>query len=118
MTDSTRQLGQRGELLAAAHLRARGYAIVDVNWRCTRGELDIVARDGDTLVFVEVRLRTRADFGGAAASITAKKRARIAAAAGLYLARLRRTPPCRFDAVLLDAIDPTRIEWLKDMMSV
>jgi putative endonuclease len=63
-----------------------------------------------------VRLRTRSDFGGAAASITAKKRARMAAAAGLYLARLRRPPPCRFDAVLLDAIDPARIEWLKDVM--
>jgi putative endonuclease len=110
--------GARAEALAAEFLAAQGITILERNFRRRCGELDLVARDGDTLVFVEVRLRTRADFGGAAASITAKKRARIAAAAGLYLARLRRTPPCRFDAVLLDAIDPTRIEWLKDMMSV
>ncbi len=98
--------GARAEALAAEFLAAQGITILERNFRRRCGELDLVARDGDTLVFVEVRLRTRADFGGAAASITAKKRARIAAAAGLYLARLRRTPPCRFDAVLLDAIDP------------
>jgi len=81
------------------------------------GAVRLVARDGETLVFVEVRLRTRRDFGGAAASITVAKRARIAAAALFYLGRLPRTPPCRFDAVLLDAIDADRIEWLRDMMS-
>ena len=79
--------------------------IVERNFRCRRGEIDLIARDGETLVFVEVRLRTRRDFGGAAASITAAKRARIAAAALFYLGRLPRTPPCRFDAVLLDALD-------------
>jgi len=110
--------GERAEALAAGFLAAQGMAILQRNFRRRCGELDLIARDGDTLVFVEVRLRTRSDFGGAAASITAKKRARIAAAAGLYLARLPHTPPCRFDAVLLDAIDPTRIEWLKDFMSV
>jgi putative endonuclease len=109
--------GERAESLAAEFLVAQGVAIVERNFRRRCGELDLIARDGDTLVFVEVRLRTRGDYGGAAASITAKKRARIAAAAGLYLARLQRTPPCRFDAVLLDALDPARIEWVKDMMS-
>jgi putative endonuclease len=109
--------GQQAEALAADFLAARGVTIIERNFRRRCGELDLVARDGDTLVFVEVRLRTRGDFGGAAASITAKKRARIAAAAGLYLARLSRTPSCRFDAVLLDALDPSRIEWLKDMMT-
>ena len=108
--------GERAEALAAEFLAAQGMTILERNFRRRCGEIDLVARDGDTLVFVEVRLRTRGDFGGAAASITAKKRARIAAAAGLYLARLRRTPPCRFDAVLLDAIDPDRIEWMKDFM--
>ena len=110
--------GARAEALAAAFLAARGLTIVERNFRRRCGELDLIARDGETLVFVEVRLRTRRDFGGAAASITAAKRSRIAAAAGLYLARLSRTPPCRFDAVLLDALDPARVEWLKDMMTV
>jgi putative endonuclease len=108
--------GEKAEALAADFLAARGITILERNFRRRCGELDLVAQDGDTLVFVEVRLRTRGDFGGAAASITARKRARMAAAAGLYLARLRRTPPCRFDAVLLDAIDPAHIEWLKDVM--
>jgi len=82
------------------------------------GEIDLVARDGEMLVFVEVRLRQRRDFGGAAASITATKRARMIAAAGLYLARLRHTPPCRFDAILLDALDPDRVEWLRNVVEV
>lgn len=90
--------------------------IVERNWRRRVGELDLIARDGDMLVFVEVRLRRRNDFGGAAASITAKKRARMIAAAGLYLARLRQTPACRFDAILLDALDPARIEWLRNVL--
>jgi putative endonuclease len=111
------EAGARAEALAAVFLAERGLAIVERNFRCRRGEIDLIARDGDTLVFVEVRLRTRRDFGGAAASITAAKRARIAAAALFYLGRLARTPPCRFDAVLLDAIDTDRIEWLQDMMS-
>ena len=110
--------GRRAEALAAEFLEARGIAIVERNFRRRCGEIDLVARDGDTLVFVEVRLRTRGDFGGAAASITARKRGRMAAAAGLYLGRLRRTPPCRFDAILLDAVDAGRIEWLRDIMSV
>jgi putative endonuclease len=108
--------GEKAEALAAEFLAARGMQVIERNFRRRCGEIDLVAQDGDTLVFVEVRLRTRSDFGGAAASITARKRARMSAAAGLYLARLRRAPPCRFDAVLLDAIDSARIEWLKDIM--
>ena len=107
--------GAAAEALAARFLAARGLAIVARNWRRRCGELDLVARDGDTLVFVEVRLRRGGEFGGAAASITAAKRARIVAAASLYLAGLPHAPPCRFDAVLLDALDPARIEWLRDV---
>ena len=113
---STRAVeGANAEALAARFLSRRGLAIVERNWRRRCGELDLVARDGDTLVFVEVRLRRRGDFGGAAASITAAKRARLVNAANLYLARLPRTPPCRFDAILLDALDPAHIEWLRDI---
>jgi len=112
------ETGARAEALAAMFLTARGLTIVARNFRCRRGEIDLIARDGETLVFVEVRLRSRRDFGGAAASITAAKRARIAAAALYYLGRLRHTPPCRFDAVLFDGIDADRIEWLQDIMAV
>ena len=79
------------------------------------GEIDIVAKEGDVVVFVEVRLRTSARFGGASESITASKRARLAAAAEAYLATLDRTPVCRIDAVLLDALDLRRIQWLRDV---
>jgi putative endonuclease len=109
--------GAQAEQLAAAYLVARGLVIVARNVRSRHGELDLVARDGDTLVFVEVRLRRRADYGGAAASITAAKQARLVAAARGYLATLSREPPCRFDAVLLDALDVSRIEWQRDILS-
>ena len=107
--------GAAAEALAARFLAQRGLAIVERNWRRRCGEIDLVARDGDTLVFVEVRLRRSGDFGGAAASITAAQAGALVAAASLYLARLPRTPPCRFDAILLDALDPARIEWLRDV---
>lgn len=109
------QAGARAEAMAARFLERQGLAVVARNVRYRLGEIDLVARDGGTLVFVEVRLRRRAAFGGAAASITAAKRARIRAAAELYLARLARIPPCRIDALLLDALDPARIEWVKDI---
>jgi len=105
----------RAEALAADFLARHGLLIIERNWRRRHGEIDLIARDGDTLVFVEVRLRRRGDFGGAAASITPAKQARIVKAAGLYLARLGHVPPCRFDAVLLDALDAARVEWLRDV---
>jgi putative endonuclease len=109
--------GARAEALAAAYLEQRGLAIVERNFRRRCGEIDLVARDGTTLVFVEVRLRRGNAFGGAAASITATKRMRLVRAANLYLAGVRGTPDCRFDAVLLDALDVNRIEWLQDVIS-
>jgi len=108
--------GARAEAMAAEFLAHRGLAIVERNFRRRCGELDLIARDGDTLVFVEVRLRTRRDFGGAAESITTAKRARMIAAAGHYLAGIARPPPCRFDAILLDALDPSRIDWRRNVV--
>jgi len=108
--------GAQAEALAAEHLAAAGLAIVERNWRRRVGEIDLVARDGDVLVFVEVRFRRRNDYGGAGASITAAKRARMVEAAGAYLARLSPAPACRFDAVLMDALDPARIEWLRNII--
>lgn len=109
------QAGAQAEALAARFLERRGLTIVARNVRCRLGEIDLIARDGETLVFVEVRLRRRRDYGGAAESITAAKRARIRAAAELYLARLAHVPACRVDAVLLDALDPERVEWVRDI---
>jgi putative endonuclease len=107
--------GARAEALAADFLAQRGLTIVARNFRTRRGEIDIVARDRDTLVFVEVRQRRSAAFGGAAASITAANRPRLIAAARAYLATLRREPACRFDAVLIDGVAPPSIEWRRDV---
>ena len=102
--------GARAEEQAARFLAGRGLIILARNYRCRGGEIDLVCRDGATLVFVEVRLRTNRDFGGAAASITPAKQRRIALAANHYLAG-KPLPACRFDAVLLDG---TRIDWIRN----
>jgi len=107
--------GAAAEALAAEFLQSRGLAVIKRNYRCRGGEIDLIARDGATLVFVEVRLRSSNAFGGALASITAAKRRRLRFAAGLFLSSLAREPQCRFDAVLLDALDMARIEWLVDI---
>ena len=107
------QRGVDAEALAAAFLQGRGLTILVRNYRCRLGEIDLVARDGGTTVFVEVRRRASSAFGGAAASITPAKRAKLIRAARHYLSRLRDDPQCRFDALLIEG-DPPRIEWIRD----
>ena len=110
--------GAAAEALAASYLAARGLTVVHRNYRCRGGEIDLVARDGEMLVFVEVRLRRNRAFGTAAESITAAKRRRLRLAARHYLARLGHEPPCRFDAVLLDALTTANIEWLRGVEGI
>lgn len=105
--------GAQAEHIARAFLERRGLKTLDSNWRCRFGELDLVCQEGDMIVFVEVRLRTNSRFGSAADSIHGAKRNRLLAAARLYLARGPERP-CRFDAVLLDSLDPDRVEWIRD----
>lgn len=102
--------GDAAEQAAARFLEARGLAIVDRNYRTRLGEIDLVARDGPVLVFVEVRCRADARWGSALESITASKRRRIVAAARHYLARIGREPPCRFDVV---AVEEEETTWLR-----
>lgn len=71
------ELGRRGEQLAVDHLEARGMAVIDRNWRCRLGEIDIVARDGRDTVFIEVKTRTSHDYGHPFESITPIKVARL-----------------------------------------
>jgi putative endonuclease len=99
--------------MAAAFLEKHGLRIVERNYRCRLGEIDLVARDGATTVFVEVRKRASSAFGGAAASITAAKRLKLLKAARHYLSGLRAMPQCRFDALLIQG-DPPKIEWIRD----
>lgn len=110
--------GARAETVAAEHLARHGLTIVARNFRTRFGEIDVIARDGRTLVFVEVRMRSSERYGGAAESITAAKRARLIAAARGYLATLRDEPPCRFDAILMHGLDSGSIAWRRDVISV
>jgi putative endonuclease len=110
--------GARAEAFAAEYLMRHGLAIVARNFRTRFGEIDLVARDGAVLVFVEVRMRSSDDYGSAAESITPRKRARLVAAANGYLAMLGREPPCRFDAILMRSLDPGTIEWRRDVVGV
>jgi putative endonuclease len=110
MTD----LGVQAEQLAAQYLQQHGLKLIEQNYRSRFGEIDLIMRDGTTVVFIEVRLRHHAGFGGAAASIDARKQKRIISTAQQYLAGLVRIPPCRFDVVLLDDAQGERMQWLKN----
>ncbi|MFT5591086.1 MAG: putative endonuclease [Bradyrhizobium sp.] len=102
--------GDSGEDLALAYLQQQGLVLIERNFLCKGGELDLIMQAGAVLVFVEVRRRAAAGFGGAAASITAGKQRRLVVAAQRYLQRYHNDlPPCRFDVV---AIDGTVITWL------
>ena len=92
--------------------------IVERNFRTRFGEIDLIAQDGGTLVFVEVRMRSSLGFGGALESITASKRARLVAAARGYLAIVGGDPTCRFDAILMLRLDAACIEWRRDIVEV
>ena len=109
--------GARAEDLCAELLRKAGLRVLARNWRCRHGEIDLVAEEGGTLVFAEVRYRRDERFGGAAGSVTAAKQSRLIAAARLYLARrpvARSEPSCRFDVLLLDSLESGRISWIRN----
>jgi putative endonuclease len=103
MTFQRQELGKTGEDLAAVELERRGYAILARRYRTRYGEIDLVARDGDTLVFVEVKARASTDFGAAVDAVTPRKQRRLAAMAADFLAReVRADVACRFDVVAID----------------
>lgn len=114
----TVDIGRDAEQAAAEFLRARGLRPVDRNFRCRGGEVDLIMRHGEHLVFVEVRYRRSERFGSAAESVVAAKRRRLLHAAEYYVLREHRTgapPPVRFDVV---AVRPQegglRLEWIVD----
>jgi putative endonuclease len=109
---TSRQLrGSCGEDLALACLIGQGLTLVERNFRCKAGEIDLIMRHGASLVFVEVRARADKRFGGAAASIGPAKQRRLLIAAQVYLQRFATLPPCRFDVF---AIEGEQTEWLRD----
>jgi putative endonuclease len=103
MTVARLALGKTGEDLACRELERRGYAILARRWRQRVGEIDIIARDGETLVFVEVKARDGREYGAPAEAVSAAKQRRIVQLAMMYLARNRMAAcRCRFDVVSVD----------------
>ena len=109
------RLGKLGEDRALAHLSSQGLVLVERNFLCKMGEIDLIMRHNAHLVFVEVRRRASRSFGGAAASITPAKQQRLIRAAQFYLLRLPKPPPCRFDVV---AIDGEQLSWLQNVLEM
>lgn len=105
------QSGQDGEDAALAYLCMQGLTLLERNFRCKGGEIDLIMQDGGTLVFIEVRKRADQRHGGAAASVTRAKQARLIIAAQTWLQRQQRSPACRFDVI---AIDAGALSWLKN----
>ena len=101
--------GAEAENLAFEYLLDQGLKAIERNYRCRQGEIDLIMRDGETIVFVEVRMRASSSFGGAHESIDARKQRKILKAARHYISVLGKIPDCRFDAVLLNG---DTIEWI------
>jgi putative endonuclease len=109
--DARHALGLAGEDAACAELERRGYAILARRYRTRAGEVDLVARDGQTVVFVEVKTRATEAFGGGAAAVTWRKRQRLVRVAMEFLARSGLVhAPCRFDVVVVTPAVVPRVE--------
>lgn len=104
--------GREAEQHAAALLGRRGLKEVCRNYRCRGGEIDLIMRDGEHLVFIEVRYRSRSDYGSAAETVHGTKQQRLALAAQHYLQKSGFGGPCRFDVVAIDGDEEPR--WLQD----
>jgi putative endonuclease len=117
--ETTTSIGRRGEDAALRHLESAGLSLLERNYRCRGGEIDLVMQEGATLVLVEVRLRRSLEYGGAAASVGLRKQRRVALAAKhLMLRRPRyRRMPARFDVVAIESDTPggaAEIRWIRD----
>ena len=106
--------GDAAEERALLYLQSQGLQLVQRSFLCKGGEIDLIMRDDKYLVFVEVRQRADARFGGAVASVTLTKQNRLIHAAQVYLQGVRKQPPCRFDLI---AIESEQLQWLKNIIS-
>lgn len=116
MTYARQRLGIQGETMACEELEKLGYAIIDRRYRTRFGEIDVIAKDRDTVVFVEVKTKTDSSFSDPVESVTKQKQRRLVSMAEQYAAynRLDRTP-CRFDVVAVDvSVAPPKITVYKD----
>ena len=100
-----KKLGHEGEVYAVHFLKSLGYSIVEQNYKNRIGEIDIIARDGDTIVFVEVKTRESIAWGYHFEAVNMRKRKKIANVALMYLKRLKEIPHCRFDVVSIHMVN-------------
>ncbi len=120
MKGARKKLGQRGEELAAAYLEKRGYIVRERNWRCPAGEIDIVAEDGDCLVFVEVRTRRGREYGTPEESVTPAKQAKLVEVAQTYLQEHSWDGDWRIDVVAVEMTSGgklLRVELIKNAVT-
>jgi len=114
--------GSLAEQQALDHLEAAGLTLLQRNFRCRLGEIDLVMQDGDCIVFVEVRFRSAAGFGGAAETVDRRKQQRLASSAAIFLGRQAAGDdhPVRFDVVAIDSAEDgaVRLQWLRDAFRV
>jgi len=105
--------GNTAEQVAATFLQQNGLKLVERNFRCQYGEIDLIMQDGKTLVFIEVRLRSNNNFGGAAMSINQAKQQKLSRSAERYL-QIHGDAACRFDVILMQSTNTNAVEWIKN----
>lgn len=110
------KVGGEKERLACAYLREKGLRLLERNYRCRRGEIDLVMREAHTLVFVEVRFRASPRFGTPAETVDIHKQRRLAAAAAHYLQHHPTNLPCRFDVIAINGAN--HIDWIRSAFNV
>lgn len=109
------EIGKAAEDYALAYLQHRGLRLLARNWRWRGGEIDLILKEGDTVVFAEVRCRANASFGGAAVSVDRRKQRRLLQGAALYLAQRPGDVPARFDVVaMVPEAAGFRVEWIRN----
>ncbi len=110
-----RETARAGEQIAAEYLSRCGCEILQRNWRCPYGEVDLIAQDGQTLLFVEVKARHNVSYNFPREAVDARKQTRLRQCADLYLSLYAPEAPCRFDVVeVWWRAGKARIEWLRD----
>ena len=123
---TTREQGEYTESLACQYLENKGFKLIEKNFNCRVGEIDLIMKDNDSLVFVEVRYRRSNNFGSGAESITTSKQSKLIKTASLYLqqhAKLNKYP-ARFDVVSItgfietDNIDNINFDWIENAFGV
>ncbi len=113
------KLGKKGEKLAVKFLRKKGYKVIKQNYKTRIGEIDIIAKDRETLAFIEVKTRESIEYGLPFEAVNRAKKKKIANVALLYLKKVKEIPPCRFDIVsIYYEQDKPEFELIKDAFEV